>query len=192
MVGTGNPGAADNHQRQAGGGRRLASERTEVHFLRHRVGPLFCRRNRCRRRQLSALSRHALFHPHRSVVTLPTFKIRRRGDDPHRAAREHGSTVGRYLTTDEAVALGRGCQVGRCWEDAVVAANLWTLNKTSHQLGCDGATWLLAGRRGFDFHHVGCWSPRDAPFDLGRLQQYSVWKAGPKPFEPTKGGCSRQ
>jgi hypothetical protein len=54
-------------------------------------------------------------------------------------------------------------------EDAVVVANLWLLDETSHQLGCDGATWMMAGRRGFDYHYIRRWSPHDALFDLGRL-----------------------
>jgi hypothetical protein len=36
-------------------------------------------------------------------------------------------------------------------------------------MGCDGARWLIAGRRRFDYHIVHRWSPDGALHDLGRL-----------------------
>jgi len=54
-------------------------------------------------------------------------------------------------------------------EDAVITANLWMLDETSLRLGCDGAIWMIAGRRGFDYHYIRRWSPDDGLYDLGRL-----------------------
>ena len=54
-------------------------------------------------------------------------------------------------------------------EDAVVAANFWTLDEFSHVRGLDGADWLVAGRRQRDYHLAKRWSPDDGLYDLGRL-----------------------
>jgi hypothetical protein len=47
-------------------------------------------------------------------------------------------------------------------EDAVVAAGFWLLDEQIiFDLGCDGATWLIAGRRGGDYRHLRRRSPND-------------------------------
>lgn len=54
-------------------------------------------------------------------------------------------------------------------EEAVDAARFWGLSEQGGDLGLDGAEWLLAGRRRFDYHLVRRWSPNGALHDLGRL-----------------------
>ena len=57
-------------------------------------------------------------------------------------------------------------------EDAVVAANFWTLGKEdlfNHFSVIDGATWTIAGHRHRQYHVVKRRSPDDALYDLGRL-----------------------
>jgi hypothetical protein len=54
-------------------------------------------------------------------------------------------------------------------EDAVVAANFWMLDETIMDMGCDGSTWIIAGRRRHDYHRIRRWSPPGPLYDLGRL-----------------------
>jgi len=55
-------------------------------------------------------------------------------------------------------------------EDAVVAANFWAAKANERNLGSlDGANWMIAGRRGRDYHLVRRLNPHDGLFDLGRL-----------------------
>jgi hypothetical protein len=54
-------------------------------------------------------------------------------------------------------------------EDAIVAANFWMLDESDGHRGCDGADWMVAGRRRHDYHLVRRWSPGGALYDLGRL-----------------------
>lgn len=55
------------------------------------------------------------------------------------------------------------------FEDALVAANFWNLDRNGGHHGLDGANWSLAGSRNRDYHFISRWSPDDALWDLGRL-----------------------
>jgi len=48
-------------------------------------------------------------------------------------------------------------------------ASFWSLDPDSSDMGLDGASWLIEGRRKDAYHSIYRWSPSGPLFDLGRL-----------------------
>ena len=56
-----------------------------------------------------------------------------------------------------------------CFEDALAAANFWSLHRNDFRRGgLDGARWTILGRRNGLFHIIHHWSPCGPVYNLGR------------------------
>jgi hypothetical protein len=54
-------------------------------------------------------------------------------------------------------------------EDALVAADFWSLDRDDVRQGFDGVRWTIVGRRNGSSHDVHRWSPCGRIHDLGEL-----------------------
>jgi hypothetical protein len=97
----------------------------------------------------------------------------------------HGDAVVQIGRGEKAISLDWACSSfthgsGRFWrgldqeawqrlETAVLAAGFWALEaRLELDLGLDGATWLIEGRRRDVYRAIRRWSPEGAIHDLGR------------------------
>ena len=64
--------------------------------------------------------------------------------------------------------LCRGGEDWTCFEDALAAADIWSLHRDDFRRRLDGARWAILGRRNGLSHVVHRWSPCGPVDNLGR------------------------